>query len=44
MDLPIRHVFNFSLCDIMSMKTKMVACIENIKINMGSEVQWDLVL
>ena len=42
--LPIGQDFNFSLCDIMSMKTKMVACNENVQINMGSEVQWDLVL
>jgi hypothetical protein len=26
------------------MKTNMVACMENVQINMGSEVQWDLVL
>jgi len=44
MDSPIRHDFNFSLCDIMSMITNMVACMENVQINMGSEVQWDLVL
>ena len=28
----------------MSMKTNMVGCMENVQINMGSEVQWDLVL
>jgi len=44
MDSPIRHDFNFSLCNIMSMKTNMVACMENVQINTGSEVQWDLVL
>jgi hypothetical protein len=26
------------------MKTKMVACMENVQINVGFEVQWDLVL
>lgn len=40
----MRPDFNFSLCDIMSIKTKMAACMENVQINMGSEVQWDLVL
>ena len=40
----MRHDLNFSLCDITSMKTKMVACMENVQINMGSEVQWDLAL
>jgi hypothetical protein len=44
MDSPIRHDFHFSLCDIMSVKTKMVACMESVQINMGSEVQWDLIL
>jgi len=43
-DSPMRHDFNFSLCDIVSLKTKVVACMENVQINMGSEVHWDLVL
>lgn len=40
----MRHDFSFFLCDITSMKTKMLASMENVQINMGSEVQWDLVL
>jgi hypothetical protein len=26
------------------MKTKMAACMENVQINLGSEVHWELVL
>jgi hypothetical protein len=40
----MRHDFSFSLCDIIRIKTKMVACMENMQINVGSEVHWDLVL